>query len=84
MAKNVGSNFIATRIQNSFSQAWSKVFAFNKSKVNQDSQDSQELENYQSEEYQIDVNSQQYLHPYLVDRVEPSVQHIIFSSYIKF
>lgn len=81
MARNVGSNFIATRIQNSFSQVWSKVFAFNKSKVNQDSQI---LEDSLEEEYQIDTDSQQYLHPYLVDRVEPSVQHIIFSSYIKF
>ena len=81
MAKNISNNFFVTRIQNSFSQAWSKVFALRQSKANQDSQ---ELENYQSEEYQIDVNSQQNLHPYLIDRVEPSVQHIIFSSYIKF
>ena len=66
MAKNVSNNYLATRIQKSFSQAWSKVFAFNKSQGNQDS-----LENLdsQSEEYQIDSNSQQNLHPYLVDRV---------------
>ena len=81
MAKNISNNFLVTRIQNSFSQVWSKVFALKQSKANQDSQ---ELENDQSEEYPVDVNSQQYLHPYLVDRVEPSVQHIIFSSYIKF
>ena len=56
------------------------MFAFKKSEVNQDSQ---ELENYQSEEYQIDVNSQQNLHPYLIDRVEPSDQHIIYSSYFE-
>ena len=81
MAKNVSNNYLATRIQNSFSQAWSKVFAFKKSQVNQDSQENLDS---QPEEYQIDLNSQQNLHPYLVDRVEPSVQHIIFSSYIKF
>ncbi|BAY83226.1 hypothetical protein NIES267_27130 [Calothrix parasitica NIES-267] len=81
MAKNANNNFLATRIQNSFSQAWSKISFFNQSKANQDSQ---VLEDSQSEEYQIDINSQQNLHPYLIDRVEPSVQHIIFSSYIKF
>ncbi|MCJ8282172.1 MAG: hypothetical protein MJK14_20640 [Rivularia sp. ALOHA_DT_140] len=66
---------------NYFSQAWSKLSVFNQSKSNQDSQ---ELENRQLEEYQLDINSQEYLHPYLVDRVEPSVEHIIFSSYIRF
>jgi len=81
MAKSINNNYLATKIQNSFSQVWSKVFAFNQSKVNQDSQ---VLEDSQSEEYQIDVNSQQNLHPYLIGRVEPSVQHIIFSSYIRF
>ena len=81
MAKSVNNNFLVTRIQHSFSQVWSKVFAFNQSKVNQDSQI---LEDSQSEEYQLDSSSQQNLHPYLVDRVEPSIQHIIFSSYIKF
>ena len=81
MAKNASNNYLVTGIQNSFSQFWSKIFALKQFK---DNQDSQVLENSQSEEYQIDVNSQQNLHPYLIDRVEPSVQHIIFSSYIKF
>ena len=45
---------------------------------------SEELEDEQSPVYKTDSNSQQYIHPYLIDRVEPSVQHIIFSSYIKF
>lgn len=73
MAKNVRGNY--------FFQALSKMSIFNKSKLNNDSRG---LEDSQLEEYSIDVNSQQYLHPYLVNRVEPSVQHIIFSSYIKF
>ena len=47
-------------------------------------QNNQELEDNQSPEYQANINSQQYLHPYSIDRVEPSVQHIIFSSYIRF
>ncbi|MEM9923612.1 MAG: hypothetical protein AAF915_07670 [Cyanobacteria bacterium P01_D01_bin.50] len=37
-----------------------------------------------SPEYQANINLQEYLHPYLIDRVEPSIQHIIFSSYIKY
>ncbi|MEO0843987.1 MAG: hypothetical protein AAF063_34650 [Cyanobacteria bacterium J06643_5] len=73
MAKNVRSNY--------FSQALSKISIFNQSKLNHDSQGDNDS---QVEEYQVDVNSQQYLYPYLVDRVEPSVEHIIFSSYIKF
>ncbi|MEL6458999.1 MAG: hypothetical protein AAFQ91_12195 [Cyanobacteria bacterium J06621_15] len=73
MAKNVRGNY--------FYQALSKMFIFNKSKLNNDSQGNNDS---QLREYQVDVNSQQYLHPYLVDRVEPSVEHIIFSSYIKF
>ncbi|MEM6403337.1 MAG: hypothetical protein AAF378_15195 [Cyanobacteria bacterium P01_A01_bin.84] len=81
MTKNTSNNYLAARIKNSFSLAWSKLFAFRQSKLNQDSQDDKDA---QLEEYQIDTNLQQYLHPYLVDRVEPSVEHIIFSSYIKF
>ena len=70
---------MAKNIPNPFSVVWSKLSTFNQPKVNTES----ELE-YQTEEYLADANSQQYLHPYLIDRVEPSVQHIIFSSYIGF
>ncbi len=66
-------------ISNPFSVVWSKLSTFNQPKVNTES----ELE-YQAEDYQASANSQEYLHPYLIDRVEPSVQHIIFSSYIRF
>lgn len=63
-------------ILNPFSVAWSKLSVLTQSKVN--------TEHEELEEYQIDSNLQQYLDPYLIDRVEPSVEHIIFSSYIKF
>lgn len=73
-----------------FSVAWSKLPAFRQTKINIESEElkvnieSEELEDEQSPVYKTDSNSQQYIHPYLIDRVEPSVQHIIFSSYIKF
>lgn len=79
--KNVRNNSLATYILNPFSVAWSKLSAISQSKLNESFE---ELENYQSEEYLTDTNSQQDLYAYLIDRVEPSVSHIIFSSYIKF
>jgi hypothetical protein len=66
---------------NPFSVAWSKLSAISQSKLNKGFE---ELENDRSEEYLTDTNSQQYLDPYLIDRVEPSLEHIIFSSYIRF
>lgn len=63
---------------NPFSALLSKLSASRQAENNE------ELEDNQSPEYQANINSQQYLHPYLIDRVEPSVQHIIFSSYIRF
>ncbi|MBV6628161.1 MAG: hypothetical protein KI793_35455 [Rivularia sp. (in: Bacteria)] len=81
MANNINRSYLARYIFRPLSMASSKLFALSKSKVNQSYK---ELEDSQSEEYQIDANLQQNLHPYLEDRVEPSVQHIIFSSYIKF
>lgn len=72
MMKNIRTNFLTVALSN--------LSIRNRSKINLES----ELGNYQSEEYQADTNSQQYLHPYLVNRVEPSVHHIIFSSYIRF
>ncbi|AFY56082.1 hypothetical protein Riv7116_3632 [Rivularia sp. PCC 7116] len=81
MANNITRSSLARYIFRPFSIARSKLFALNQSKPNQSYK---ELEDSQSEEYQIDTNLQQNLHPYLEDRVEPSVQHIIFSSYIKY
>lgn len=78
--KNVRNNSLATYILNPFSVAWSRLSALSKSKLNAESQ----LEDYQSEAYESTIKSQQDLHPYLIDRVEPSVSHIIFSSYIKY
>mgnify|MGYP001791651413 CR=1 FL=1 len=66
---------------NPFSVAWSKLSILSQSKLNEGFE---ELENDRSEEYRVDANSQQYLSPYLMDRVEPSLEHIIFSSYIRF
>lgn len=79
--KNIRKSSFATYIGNFFFLVHSKLSAMGKSKFNQESQT---LENYQLEDYQPEKNSQQSLHPYLVDRVEPSVEHIIFSSYIRF
>ncbi len=79
--KNIKNNSLGTYIRNPFSVVWSKLSAISQSKLNQGFE---ELENYQSEEYLTDTNSQQYLDPYLIDRVEPSLEHIIFSSFIKF
>lgn len=76
MAKNIKNNSLATYIRNPFSVAWSKLSALSQSKVN--------VGHEELEEYQVDTSSQQYLDPYLIDRVEPSVQHIIFSRYIRF
>ncbi len=77
--KNIRNNFFATYIRNPFSVARSKLSSFTQPKLNTD----RDLENYESE-YQADINSLQELHPYLIDRVEPSVRHIIFSSYIRY
>ncbi len=78
--KNVRNNSLATYILNPFAVAWSKLSAFSQSKLNAESQ----LEDDRSEAYESTIQSQQDLHPYLIDRVEPSVSHIIFSSYIKY
>ena len=66
---------------NPFALAWSKLSALSQSKFNANYE---ELENDQSEEYESTIKLQQDLHPYLIDRVEPSVRHIIFSSYIRY
>lgn len=76
MTKNIKNNTLATYIRNPFSVAWSKLSALSQSQVNVEQED--------LEEYLVDTNSQPYLDPYLIDRVEPSVEHIIFSSYIRF
>lgn len=76
MTKNTKNNSLAAYIRNPFSVMWSKLSTFNQSKVN--------VGHEELEEYQVDTSSQQYLDPYLIDRVEPSVEHIIFSSYIRF
>ncbi|MEO1428444.1 MAG: hypothetical protein AAFS12_09330 [Cyanobacteria bacterium J06632_19] len=81
MANNIPRNYLARYIFRPFSIVRSKLFTLNQSKLNESYK---ELEGSQSEEYQIDTSSEQNLHPYLVDRVEPSIEHIIFSSYIKF
>lgn len=78
--KNLKNNSLKTYIRNPFSAVWSKLSAISQSKLNKGFE---ELE-YQSEEYLTDTNSQQYLDPYLIDRVEPTVERIIFSSYIRF
>ncbi|MGB6300758.1 MAG: hypothetical protein WBF90_31925 [Rivularia sp. (in: cyanobacteria)] len=80
MMKNLKNNSLGTYIRNPFSAVWSKLSAISQSNLNKGFE---ELE-YQSEEYLTDTNSQQYLDPYLIDRVEPTVERIIFSSYIKF
>ncbi len=66
---------------NPFALVWSKLSALSESKVNAKYE---ELDFYQSQEDESTIKSQQDLHPYLIDRVEPSVSHIIFSSYIRY
>ncbi len=79
--KNIRNNSLATYIRNSFALAWSKLSALSQSEVNTKYE---ELENYRSQEDESTIKLQQDLHPYLIDRVEPSVSHIIFSSYIRY
>lgn len=79
--KHITTKSLTTYIRNPFSAAWSKLSAIHQSKLNTESE---VLEDDGSEGYDVDTDSQQYLHPYLIGRVEPSVEHIIFSSYIKF
>ncbi len=66
---------------NPFALVWSKLSALSQSKVNAKNE---ELATNLSEEYESSIKLQQDLHPYLIDRVEPSVSHIIFSSYIRY
>lgn len=81
MKENLKSNSLGLYIRKSFDLCLLKLSALSKSRLETKSE---KIEDSQLEEYQIDINQQQNLHPYLIDRVEPSVQHIIFSSYIRF
>ncbi len=67
--------------QNPFSVLLSKLSA---SRQIENKIEAEDLADNQSPEYQRNINLQESLHPYLIDRVEPSVQYIIFSSYIRF
>ena len=67
--------------QNPFSVLLSKLSA---SEQTENKIEAEDLADNRSQEYKANINSQQSLHPYLIDRVEPSIHHVIFSSYIRF